>query len=228
MIIVFVYIVGFIGILGLGIVVFNLVFFQMVIIFGLVGIVGYYIVWGVIFVFYLLLMFVMNVILGLIVVGGLVLMGGYLYFFIIFQGFVIFVIFIFFVNIVGGFLVIQRMLDMFKCFIDFLEYNYLYLFFVGIFVGGYLVVFYSGYNIEQIMYLGLGLCCVGVLVGFFIQGIVCFGNVLGMIGVVGGLVVIFGVLKLGLELLVQMFGVMVLGGIIGLIIVKCIQIFDLF
>lgn len=50
----------------------------------------------------------------------------------------------------GGFLVTQRMLDMFKRPTDPPEYNYLYLLPGGVFVGGYAAALSSGYNIEQV------------------------------------------------------------------------------
>uniref|UniRef100_I3MGW6 proton-translocating NAD(P)(+) transhydrogenase n=1 Tax=Ictidomys tridecemlineatus TaxID=43179 RepID=I3MGW6_ICTTR len=127
----------------------------------------------------------------------------------------------------GGFLVTQRMLDMFKRPTDPPEYNYLYLLPAGTFVGGYLAALYSGYNIEQIMYLGSGLCCVGALAGLSTQGTARLGNALGMIGVAGGLAATLGGLKPDPELLAQMSGAMALGGTIGLTIAKRIQISDL-
>uniref|UniRef100_A0A7M4G1R9 proton-translocating NAD(P)(+) transhydrogenase n=1 Tax=Crocodylus porosus TaxID=8502 RepID=A0A7M4G1R9_CROPO len=127
----------------------------------------------------------------------------------------------------GGFLVTQRMLDMFKRPTDPPEYNYLYLLPAGVFVGGYSAALYGGYNIEQMMYLGSGLCCVGALAGLSTQGTARLGNALGMIGVAGGLVATLGGLKPSPELLAQMSGAMTLGGTIGLTIAKRIQISDL-
>ncbi|KAF6126048.1 nicotinamide nucleotide transhydrogenase [Phyllostomus discolor] len=127
----------------------------------------------------------------------------------------------------GGFLVTQRMLDMFKRPTDPPEYNYLYLLPAGTFVGGYLAALSSGYNIEQIMYLGSGLCCVGALAGLSTQGTARLGNALGMIGVSGGLAATLGGLNPTPELLAQMSGAMALGGTIGLTIAKRIQISDL-
>nr|XP_036879460.1 NAD(P) transhydrogenase, mitochondrial [Manis javanica] len=127
----------------------------------------------------------------------------------------------------GGFLVTQRMLDMFKRPTDPPEYNYLYLLPAGTFVGGYLAALYSGYNIEQLMYLGSGLCCVSALAGLSTQGTARLGNALGMIGVAGGLAATLGGLKPCPELLAQMSGAMALGGTIGLTIAKRIQISDL-
>lgn len=50
----------------------------------------------------------------------------------------------------GGFLVTQKMLDMFKRPTDPPEHNYLYLLPSGVFVGGYAAALQSGYNIEQV------------------------------------------------------------------------------
>uniref|UniRef100_A0A8C4V6A8 proton-translocating NAD(P)(+) transhydrogenase n=1 Tax=Falco tinnunculus TaxID=100819 RepID=A0A8C4V6A8_FALTI len=127
----------------------------------------------------------------------------------------------------GGFLVTQRMLDMFKRPTDPPEYNYLYLLPGGVFVGGYAAALSGGYNIEQMMYLGSGLCCVGALAGLSTQGTARLGNALGMIGVAGGLAATLGGLKPSPELLAQMSGAMALGGTIGLTIAKRIQITDL-
>uniref|UniRef100_A0A8V5H8P3 proton-translocating NAD(P)(+) transhydrogenase n=1 Tax=Melopsittacus undulatus TaxID=13146 RepID=A0A8V5H8P3_MELUD len=117
----------------------------------------------------------------------------------------------------GGFLVTQRMLDMFKRPTDPPEYNYLYLLPGGV----------GGYHIEQMMYLGSGLCCVGALAGLSTQGTARLGNALGMIGVAGGLAATLGCLKPSPELLAQMSGALALGGTIGLTIAKRIQITDL-
>ncbi|TKC44170.1 hypothetical protein EI555_013513, partial [Monodon monoceros] len=222
-----VYTAGLTGILGLGIAAPNLAFSQMVTTFGLAGIVGYHTVWGVTPALHSPLMSVTNAISGLTAVGGLVLMGGHLYPSTTSQGLAALATFISSVNIAGGFLVTQRMLDMFKRPTDPPEHNYLYLLPAGTFVGGYLAALSSGYNIEQIVYLGSGLCCVGALAGLSTQGTARLGNALGMIGVAGGLAATLGGLKPCPELLAQMSGAMALGGTIGLTIAKRIQISDL-
>ncbi|KAB1280772.1 NAD transhydrogenase; mitochondrial [Camelus dromedarius] len=222
-----VYTAGLTGMLGLGLASPNLAFSQMVTTFGLAGIVGYHTVWGVTPALHSPLMSVTNAISGLTAVGGLVLMGGHLYPSTTPQGLAALATFISSINIAGGFLVTQRMLDMFKRPTDPPEYNYLYLLPAGTFVGGYLAALYSGYNIEQIMYLGSGLCCVGALAGLSTQGTARLGNALGMIGVAGGLAATLGGLKPDPELLAQMSGAMALGGTIGLTIAKRIQISDL-
>lgn len=221
------YTAGLTGMLGLGIAAPNLAFSQMVTTFGLAGIVGYHTVWGVTPALHSPLMSVTNAISGLTAVGGLALMGGHLYPSTTPEGLAALATFISSVNIAGGFLVTQRMLDMFKRPTDPPEYNYLYLLPAGTFVGGYLAALSSGYNIEQIMYLGSGLCCVGALAGLSTQGTARLGNALGMIGVSGGLAATLGGLNPSPELLTQMSGAMALGGTIGLTIAKRIQISDL-
>uniref|UniRef100_A0A4W4G0P2 proton-translocating NAD(P)(+) transhydrogenase n=1 Tax=Electrophorus electricus TaxID=8005 RepID=A0A4W4G0P2_ELEEL len=127
----------------------------------------------------------------------------------------------------GGFLVTKRMLDMFKRPTDPPEYNYVYMLPAGVFVGGYAAALHSGYNIEQMMYLGSGLCCVGALGGLSTQSTARLGNALGMIGVAGGIAATLGVLKPSPELLGQMSAAMAVGGTAGLAIAKKIQISDL-
>uniref|UniRef100_A0A8C4V6E1 proton-translocating NAD(P)(+) transhydrogenase n=1 Tax=Falco tinnunculus TaxID=100819 RepID=A0A8C4V6E1_FALTI len=222
-----VYTAGLAGTLGLGIVAPNNAFTQMVTTFGLAGIVGYHTVWGVTPALHSPLMSVTNAISGLTAVGGLVLMGGTYLPANTPETLAVLSAFISSVNIAGGFLVTQRMLDMFKRPTDPPEYNYLYLLPGGVFVGGYAAALSGGYNIEQMMYLGSGLCCVGALAGLSTQGTARLGNALGMIGVAGGLAATLGGLKPSPELLAQMSGAMALGGTIGLTIAKRIQITDL-
>uniref|UniRef100_A0A8C5AUM6 proton-translocating NAD(P)(+) transhydrogenase n=1 Tax=Gadus morhua TaxID=8049 RepID=A0A8C5AUM6_GADMO len=127
----------------------------------------------------------------------------------------------------GGFLVTKKMLDMFKRPTDPPEYNYLYLLPTGVFVGGYGAALQAGYNIEQMMYLGSGLCCVGALAGLSNQKTARLGNALGMMGVAGGIAAALGYLKPSPELLAQMSVAMAVGGTAGLGIAKRIQISDL-
>ncbi|XP_060092011.1 NAD(P) transhydrogenase, mitochondrial isoform X1 [Heteronotia binoei] len=213
--------------LGLGIAAPNYAFTQIVTTFGLAGIVGYHTVWGVTPALHSPLMSVTNAISGLTAVGGLALMGGKYLPENTPQSLATLAAFVSSVNIAGGFLVTQRMLDMFKRPTDPPEYHYLYLLPAGAFVGGYGAALQSGYNVEQMMYLGSGLCCVGALAGLSTQGTARLGNALGMIGVAGGLAATLGGLKPSPELLAQMSGAMAVGGTIGLTIAKRIQISDL-
>ncbi|KAI4879671.1 hypothetical protein NFI96_032000, partial [Prochilodus magdalenae] len=218
---------GLATMLGLGLSAPNAAFPQMVTTFGLAGIVGYHTVWGVTPALHSPLMSVTNAISGLTAVGGLSLMGGGFAPSSTAETLAVLAAFISSVNIAGGFLVTQRMLDMFKRPTDPPEYNYVYLLPAGVFVGGYAAALNSGYNIEQMMYLGSGLCCVGALGGLSTQSTARLGNALGMIGVAGGIAATLGGLKPSPELLGQMTAAMAVGGTAGLAIAKKIQISDL-
>uniref|UniRef100_UPI00398F5CB1 NAD(P) transhydrogenase, mitochondrial-like n=1 Tax=Pristiophorus japonicus TaxID=55135 RepID=UPI00398F5CB1 len=222
-----IYTTGLAGVLGLGISAPNAAFTQMVTTFGLAGLVGYHTVWGVTPALHSPLMSVTNAISGLTAVGGLVLMGGGYLPSSTPQTLALLAAFISSINIAGGFLITQRMLDMFKRPTDPPEHNYLYLLPGAVFAGGYGASLASGYNIEQMMYLGSGLCCVGALAGLSAQKTSRLGNALGMIGVAGGLVATLGAVKPSPELLGQMSAAMAMGGSIGLTIAKRIEISDL-
>ncbi|KAJ0056572.1 hypothetical protein NL108_010365, partial [Boleophthalmus pectinirostris] len=222
-----VYTAGVSTCLALGIVSPNAAFTQMVTTFGLAGIVGYHTVWGVTPALHSPLMSVTNAISGLTAVGGLVLMGGGLTPSSLPQALALGAAFISSINIAGGFLITQRMLDMFKRPTDPPEYNYLYALPGAAFVGGYGASLASGYSIEQMMYLGSGLCCVGALAGLSAQGTSRLGNALGMMGVAGGIAATLGALKPSPELLSQMSLAMATGGTLGLTIAKRIEITDL-
>uniref|UniRef100_A0A8C4HSG8 NAD(P) transhydrogenase, mitochondrial n=1 Tax=Dicentrarchus labrax TaxID=13489 RepID=A0A8C4HSG8_DICLA len=212
---------------GLGLCAPNAAFTQIVTTFGLAGIVGYHTVWGVTPALHSPLMSVTNAISGLTAVGGLSLMGGGYSPTSTAETLALLAAFISSVNIAGGFLVTKKMLDMFKRPTDPPEYNYLYLLPGGVFVGGYAAALQSGYNIEQMMYLGSGLCCVGALAGLSNQKTARLGNALGMMGVTGGIIATLGALKPSPELLAQMSAAMAIGGTAGLTIAKRIQITDL-
>jgi NAD(P) transhydrogenase len=95
--------------------------------------------------------------------------------------------FISFINIFGGFVVTQRMLDMFRRPTDPPEYKYLYSIPAAAFVGGYILAASKGYpEIHQMAYLGSSLMCIGALAGLSSQKTSRLGNTLGMMGVTGG------------------------------------------
>lgn len=101
-------------------------FTTMVTTFGLAGIVGYHTVWGVTPALHSPLMSVTNAISGITAVGGILLMGDHLVPTNTIEALAASAALISFVNIFGGFLVTQRMLDMFKRPDDPPEYNKLY------------------------------------------------------------------------------------------------------
>ncbi|XP_062262152.1 NAD(P) transhydrogenase, mitochondrial-like [Platichthys flesus] len=222
-----VYTAGLSTCLALGIIAPNAAFTQMVTTFGLAGIVGYHTVWGVTPALHSPLMSVTNAISGLTAVGGLVLMGGGLTPSSLPESLALAAAFVSSINIAGGFLITQKMLDMFKRPTDPPEYNYLYLLPGGAFIGGYGASVAAGYSIEQMMYLGSGMCCVGALAGLSTQRTSRLGNTLGMMGVAGGIAATLGALQPSPELLSQMSLAMAAGGTLGLTIAKRIEISDL-
>ncbi|XP_077974559.1 NAD(P) transhydrogenase, mitochondrial-like [Styela clava] len=218
---------GLAGIVGLGVLSPTPAFTQMVTTFGVSVIVGYHTVWGVSPALHSPLMSVTNAISGLTAVGGLALMGqegvsGTPYALAAASAFISTI------NIIGGFIVTQRMLDMFKRPTDPPEYNYLY----GIAGGAYLAAYGAGYmqgytDLHQMMYFASGLCCIGALSGLSQQSTARLGNALGMIGVSGGILATLGHLNPNSAMLGQMLGAMSVGGVLGATVAKKIQITDL-
>ena len=101
-------------------------FTQMMTTFGLAGLTGYHTVWGVAPALHSPLMSVTNAISGLTAAGGLCVMGGGFFPHSTAHTLAAVATLISSVNIAGGFIITQRMLDMFKRPTDPPEYNYLY------------------------------------------------------------------------------------------------------
>ena len=140
---------------GLGAVAPDAAFTNMATIFGLAGIVGYHTVWGVTPALHSPLMSVTNAISGITAVGGILLMGGGLVPQTIPQFLGATALTLSAVNIGGGFLVTQRMLDMFKRSTDPPEFNYLYIIPGSVLTGIYLLAALNGLsNVNQMAYLG--------------------------------------------------------------------------
>lgn len=164
------YTAGLGTLLTLGAVSPNPAFTTMMTTFGLAGLVGYHTVWGVTPALHSPLMSVTNAISGITAVGGLLLMNGGLYPTNTIETLSATAALISFVNIFGGFLVTQRMLDMFKRPTDPPEYNLLYGIPAAAFLGGYGYAAVSGCpEIHQMAYLAASLCCVGALGGLSSQ-----------------------------------------------------------
>ncbi|XP_058814012.1 NAD(P) transhydrogenase, mitochondrial-like [Topomyia yanbarensis] len=223
-----IYTSGLGGLLGLGAIAPNPAFTTMMTTFALSGIVGYHTVWGVTPALHSPLMSVTNAISGITAVGGLLMMGGGITPTNTVEILAASAALISFINIFGGFLVTQRMLDMFKRPTDPAEHNYLYGIPAGVFLGGYgLAALQEMPEIHQMAYLASSLCCIGALVGLSSQKTSRLGNSLGMIGVSGGIAATLGYMAPSTEVLIQMGGVTGIGALIGSIIAKRIQITDL-
>ncbi|CAG0918029.1 unnamed protein product [Notodromas monacha] len=216
------------GMMGLGIASPNPAFTTMMTTFGLAGIVGYHTVWGVTPALHSPLMSVTNAISGITAVGGMLLMGGGYYPTNTVQTLAATAAFISTINIFGGFIVTQRMLDMFKRPTDPPEYNYLYGIPASTFLGTYVWAAANGYpEAHQMAYLAASLCCVGALGGLSSQKTARLGNALGIMGVTGGIVATLGLMAPSQEVLVQMGLAALAGGGLGTTIAKRIEITDL-
>ncbi len=125
-------------------------------------------------------MSVTNAISGITAAGGLLLMGGGMLPHTTAQWLAALAAFISSINITGGFIITQRMLDMFKRPTDPKEYNYLY----GVpglaALGAYAYGIQNGYSdTTNLAYLASSLCCVGALGGLSSQPTARLGNALG-------------------------------------------------
>lgn len=216
------------GLLGLGMVSPNPAFTTMMTTFSLAGLVGYHTVWGVTPALHSPLMSVTNAISGITAVGGMLLMGGTTLPETTPQMLGTAAAFVSFINVFGGFVVTQRMLDMFKRPTDPPEYNILYAVPGAAFLGLYGWGAANGYNeIHQMAYLVSSLCCIGALAGLSTQTTSRLGNNLGMIGVTGGIAATLGHLAPSVDVMTQMAACVSAGGLIGTTIARKIEITDL-
>lgn len=223
-----VYTAGLGGILGLSLISPNPAFNTMVTTFTLSVIVGYHTVWGVTPALHSPLMSVTNAISGITAVGGLLCMSGGLLPNTTPAALAAMAAFISSINIFGGFLITQRMLDMFRRPGDPPEYNYLYAIpgagFLAGYMGGHL---YGIPDIQQMGYLAASLCCVGALSGLSSQSTSRQGNALGIIGVSTGMIATLAGLGASPQLMTQMLTSIGVGGVIGTIIARRMAITDL-
>jgi len=217
---------GSINLLGMGSP--NPAFSNMTLTFSLGCIVGYHTVWSVVPALHSPLMSVTNAISGITAVGGLLLMGGGYMPTTTCQSLAAGAAFISFINIFGGFIVTQRMLDMFKRPTDPPEHGMLMGIPAATFLAAYGYAMAQGYpEVHQMGYLASGLCCIGALGGLSAQPTARLGNALGMIGVSSGVAATLGLLQPAPEVLAQMIGAAVGGAAIGTGIAKKIEITDL-
>lgn len=206
----------------------NAAFTNMSTTFGLGCIVGYHTVWSVVPALHSPLMSVTNAISGITAVGGLLLMGGGYHPTNAVEGLAAGAAFISFINVFGGFIVTARMLDMFKRSTDPPEFQYLMGVPAAAFLASYGWAVSQGYpEVHQMAYLASSLCCIGALGGLSAQPTARLGNALGVIGVSSGIAATLGLLQPSPEVLAQMIGVAVGGGLIGTTIAKKIEITDL-
>ncbi len=206
----------------------NVEFASMVSTLGLSIVVGYHVVWGVKPALHSPLMSVTNAISGMTALGGMVLMGGGYLPSNTAQGLATAAVGLSAINIAGGFLITQRMLDMFKRPGDPPEYNYLWAIPGGLALGGYLGTLGTGIGTMHLStMLVSGLCSIGAIAALSEQKTARVGNALGIIGMSTGIAATLGALAPSHAVGMQIVGAMGIGGAIGATIARRMAVTDL-
>ncbi|VDM03063.1 unnamed protein product [Schistocephalus solidus] len=186
---------------------------------------GYHTVWGVTPALHSPLMSVTNAISGITAVGGMLLMGGGVLPGTIPQSMAALATLVSAVNIGGGFVVTQRMLNMFKRPTDAPEYNSLFM------IPALALLSTYGYSVfsshPSAAYLASSLCCIAAITALASQKTSRLGNVVGVTGVTGGLAVTLGLLQPDPALLTQMLACLSVGAGVGAFAAKRIEVTDL-
>jgi NAD(P) transhydrogenase len=181
--------------------------------FSLSTVIGYYTVFGVAPALHSPLMAVTNAISGMTAVGGLSLVGGGAFPSTSAQMLGATATAISTVNIVGGFLVTKKMLDLFKREGDPDEHPELYAIPVAGTLGAYGIAGLSGLaDLAPVVSLMSGLCCIGGIAGLADQSTARFGNVLGQAGVTLGLGAMLGTMNPDPGTALQVAGLLGVGG----------------
>lgn len=202
-------------------------FNSMVTTFTLAGIVGYNVVWGVTPALHSPLMSVTNAISGITAVGGMVLMGGGLMPHNASQALSFGALLVSSVNIAGGFVITQRMLEMFRREGDEEEYNHYYAVPGVLAPLAYFGMKGAGYDVHDMAYLGSSVACVLALAGLSSQSTSRWGNAMGVLGVSGGVATTLGIIDVPAAVYGQIFGGMAAGGAVGATIANRVAITDL-
>lgn len=199
---------------------------SMITVFVLAGTAGYQAVWGVTPALHTPLMSVTNAISGITLVGGLLLLAeatdrlSY--------SLAAIAVLASCVNIVGGFLVTARMLDMFRRPTDPSEHNYLYV----LPAVGAIVLYCGGRwglgdDLSQLTYLASSLCCIVAIGGLATQKSARFGNAMGMIGILTGVVCTIGLLSISFKTMSIAVSLMFAGSVCGFVIGSMVQVTEL-
>eukprot|EP00941_MAST-03F_sp_MAST-3F-sp1_P001783 g1783.t1 len=180
--------------------------------FSLAGVCGYKVVWGVAPALHSPLMSVTNAISGITAVGGMMIMGGHVVPTNSAQFFGASAYFLSTINIFGGFLITQRMLDMFKRPDDPTEYNHLYIIPAAAGVLGYGYLNSKGYpDMHKMTYVAGSVACITSIASLADVKTARFGNAMGIVGVSTGVAATFGMLNPSTPVAVQM-GLLGAGG----------------
>ncbi|KZT50364.1 PNTB-domain-containing protein [Calocera cornea HHB12733] len=184
--------------------------------FGLASLIGYRVVWGVAPALHSPLMSVTNAISGMVAIGGLFVMGGGYFPGTIPQLLGAASVALAFVNIFGGFVVTQRMLDMFKRPTDPPEYAWLNIVPAAVFAGGFIASAATGMSgMVQAGYLASSVLCIGALSGLSSQTTARQGNAFGILGVGTGILASLGAVGFPVPVLAQFGAVAGIGAVAG-------------
>ena len=218
---------GMAGTVGMALASPDPAFHQMTTTLGLATIVGYQVVWGVTPALHSPLMSVTNAISGITAVGGLVCMGGGLLPGTLGQTLATGALFLSAINIVGGFMVTQRMLDMFKREGDPDEHMQLMAMPAGAFFATYLAGRALGADVTTMSQLAASMCCVAALAGLSSQDTSRLGNAFGIVGISAGVATTIGSLDVAGPVYGQVAAASLAGAGIGAGIAKRMAITDL-
>lgn len=203
-------------------------FIAMTTTFALSVITGYFTVWGVTPALHTPLMSITNAISGITAVGGLLLLGGGYFPHSFGQFLAASAVLLSSINVMGGFKITQRMLDMFKRKGDPNEHNYLYAI-PGLVMGGGLLaanstgltsVYTLGYLISSIM-------CVAAITGLSSQKSSRKGNAMGVLGVSGGIITALLSMNVPTPVIVQALSLLGIGGTAGYVLGSKVAVTDL-
>eukprot|EP00117_Sycon_ciliatum_P048521 scpid20519/ scgid34535/ NAD(P) transhydrogenase, mitochondrial; Nicotinamide nucleotide transhydrogenase; Pyridine nucleotide transhydrogenase len=196
--------------------------------FALSGIAGYHVVWGVTPALHSPLMSVTNAISGLTAVGGMVLMGGGITPHTSAHALAAGAVLLSSVNIVGGFLVTRRMLDMFRREGDPPDFGKYYIIPVAVYGGSYLGAVATGLTgVQDLCYVAPSLACIASIGALSSQSTARMGNIIGVVGVSSGVACTAVNMQVSPAVYMQMAAMMGAGGAVGMAIAKRIAVTSL-
>ncbi|KAI9367186.1 NAD(P) transhydrogenase beta subunit-domain-containing protein [Aspergillus egyptiacus] len=186
---------------------------------GLAGLAGYPVVRGVVPALHSPLMSVTNAISGMVGIGGLFIMGGGYLPTTVPELLGSASVLLAFMNVSGGFVVTQRMLDMFKRPTDPPEYPWLYAVPGFVFGGGFLAAAATGMaGLVQAGYVVSSVLCFLSISGLSSQQTARRGNILGILGVAAGVLASLAAVGFSTEVLTQFASVAGVGAVAGALI----------
>jgi len=168
------------------------------------------------------LMSITNAISGMTIVGGMLQLGGGIMPSNNAQGLATFAVTLSAVNLVGGFLITNKMLDMFRRPDDPPEYFHYYLLPAAGLSGVYVLGAGVGMDLTAVLALGSGLGCVGGIAAMSSQATSRGSVFLGIGGVGMGVVATLGTMSVPGAVYGQLLGASALGGAVGYGIAKMV------